>query len=235
MRPCKAYNRPVRQSAIRRSVELYPTGQEMVDQIISVYHSATEDEKAAGRSWYSVTAGQVCEDVRSAARTTGVVLTFSQAAGILAALSPATGWGDNCAGAIEFVLTGNMIAQTPLFNARAAAILAGARPLDVLGGRKVRSFYRNIVAPFDNGAVTIDRHAVSLVFGRPLSERTLKPLTGNVGGYQVCAAAYRAAARRLNILPCQLQAITWIAWRNDNQYKGRNADLAHNTTEEWNF
>lgn len=213
----------------------------MVAQILKVYGSATADEIAAGRSWYSVTAGQVCEDVRSAAQqANGASLTFLGAAGVLAALSPATGWGDNVTGAIEFAITGHMNAQTPLFNERATRIVQGENPLTVLGGRKVRSFYRNITAPHDPGAVTIDRHAVSLVFGMPLSERALKPLTDNVGGYQVCAGAYRAAARRVGLVPCQLQAITWVAWRNANQYRGRNADVTHNTlsfdtSEEWDF
>ncbi len=230
MKPCKPYNRPVRQSAIAHSQAMYPTGAQMVDQIIRVYDSASDQERADGRAWYSRTAAQAVEDVRTAAQAAnGAFLSFPQGSGILAALSPATGWGDNTAGAIEFAITGNMFAQTPLFNERARLIAAGANPLDVLGGRKVRSFYRNIVAPFDPGAVTIDRHAISLVFGKPLSERTLKPLAGNVGAYQTCAGAYRAAARKLNLIPNQLQAITWIAWRNGNQFHGRNADLPHNT------
>lgn len=234
MSPATRPFRPARQRAIARSRASYPTPVEMTNQILDVFASADESTVAAGLSWYGTVAAQVCEDVRTAALAANRdVLTFNQAAGILAALSPATGWGDNCAGAIEFAVTGNMFAQTPLFNSRAAAIRDGANPLDVLGGRKVRSFYRNISDPTNPGPVTVDRHAISLVFGFPLSERQLKPLAGNVGGYQICAGAYRSAARYLGLLPNQVQAVTWLAWRNANPYRGRDADLAHNTHEEF--
>ena len=41
---------------------------------------------------------------------------------------------------------------------RACAILAGSDPYHVLGGRKERSFYRNILSPDTAGPVTVDRH-----------------------------------------------------------------------------
>ncbi len=232
MTPVAPRYRPARQQAIGRSRSAYPTGSQMFEAILEVFSSASEDDVAAGLSWYAHTARQAVEDVRSAFLAAhGETLPFAAGCGILAALSPATGWGDNCAGAIEFAITGNMFAQTPLFNARASAIAQGVTPLDVLGGRKVRSFYRNILDPSNPGPVTVDRHAASLVFGLRLSERALKPLTGNIGGYAYCAGAYRAAARYLGLIPCQVQAVTWIAWRNANPHNGRNADLAHNTPE----
>ncbi len=239
MKPCRPSARPIRQAAIARNRDKYPTGAGAVDQILSVYNSATPDQLTAGLAWYAVGAQQVCADIQAAAlAANGKRLFHSQAAGILAALSPATGWGDNVSGAIEHVITGNMNAQTPLFNERARAIYDGADPLTVLGGRKVRSFYRNIADPTAPGAVTIDRHAVSLIFGRPLSERTLKPLTGGVGAYQTAASFYRAAARHIGVLPQQVQAVTWLVWRDANPFRGRNADLAHNTNEpdpDWSF
>ena len=80
----------------------------------------------------------------------------------------------------------------------------------MLGGRKVRSFYRNILGI--DSAVTVDRHAVAIVYGRPLSDREIK-LLERAGAYTVIASAYRAAARRLGIAPSTLQAVTWLAWR----------------------
>ncbi len=234
MTPVNARFRPMRQAAIGRSRASYPEPSQMFDAIVDTFASADESTVAAGLSWYSHTAAQAVEYVRTAAlAASGQSLTFPQAAGIIAALSPATGWGDNTAGAIEFAVTGAMLAQVPLFNSRAAAIFDGAEPLSVLGGRKVRSFYRNIADPTNPGPVTVDRHAISLTFGVKLSERQLKPLAGNVGGYAYCAAAYRAAARYLNLVPNQVQAVTWLAWRQDNTYRGRNGDLPHNTTEEF--
>jgi hypothetical protein len=93
---------------------------------------------------------------------------------------------------------------------KADAIAAGADPLDVLGGRKVRSFYRNIVG--HTGHVTVDRHAVAIVAGRPLTDREGKVLE-RIGPYTYVAGAYRAAARRLGVAPTELQAVTWLVWR----------------------
>lgn len=228
--PCLARNRPNRQRYIAKSRESLPTGSECVDAILGAYYRATPDEYAQGTAWYGGQARQVCDDIRAAATAVhGLTISHRTAAGILAALSPATGWGDNTAGAIEFICTGHMSAQTPLFNERATAILNGADPADVLGGRKVRSFFANLSEPGFPGAVTIDRHALSLVFGRPLSEREQKTLL-SLGAYTFVAAAYRAAARRIGILPHELQAITWLTWRREHPYRGRNADSTHSVS-----
>jgi hypothetical protein len=82
----------------------------------------------------------------------------------------------------------------------------------VLGGRKVRSFFSNILEPDRSGAVTVDRHAVSVVFGFSLSDAQVKILERS-GTYLLVASAYRAAARRLGVSPCQCQAVTWTVWR----------------------
>jgi hypothetical protein len=47
-------------------------------------------------------------------------------------------------------------------NTKALLIRGGASPLDVLGGDKVRSFYKNILNPADNVTVTIDRTLIRL-------------------------------------------------------------------------
>lgn len=97
---------------------------------------------------------------------------------------------------------------------------------------KVRNFYNNIYAPNDPaGPVTIDTHAVAAGLLRPLSgnSREVKhnfgggptgergtadsDITGVKGTYGLYAEAYRRAAEERNILPREMQSITWEAVR----------------------
>lgn len=221
--PCLPRNRANRQRFIAATLEKYPTGEECVRAILDVFADATAEEFAAGVTWYSGQARQACDDIRAAVSAVhGRTISHRTAAGILAALSPSTGWGDNTAGAIEFVCTGSMLAQTPINNDRARSILNGADPSDVLGGRKVRSFFANLNDPHRSGPVTIDRHALSVLFGLRLSERAQKVYL-SLGGYTYAAAAYRAAARFLGMRPHELQAVVWVVWRRQ-QGATRNAD-----------
>lgn len=105
---------------------------------------------------------------------------------------------------------------------------------DALGDQhKVRNFYNNIVLPNSgNGHVTIDTHAVAAALLRPLSgeSREVKHNFGgkpkgdpngpaNVGAYGakgtygLYAEAYRRAAAERNLLPREMQSITWEAVR----------------------
>jgi hypothetical protein len=210
--PVLARNRAYRQSRIALAIGTMPDTETCITNLLSIFDSATDDELSSGSVWYSDRAAQVCADIITAGATAGHRITRRQASGILAALSPSTSWGNNCAGAIEFVLTGHCTVQDSRNNEKARRILAGEAPETVLGGRKVRSFFKNIAEPFAPGPVTIDRHALSILFGKPLNEREQKVL-GKVGAYTFAASIYRTVARRLGIAPHELQAITWQTWR----------------------
>ena len=97
---------------------------------------------------------------------------------------------------------------------------------EVLGGRKVRSFFHNLTG--HNHHVTVDRHAASIALLGPsadkdgrrtatLSDRDLKVLD-RPGAYVLIAACYRSVARSLDIPPSALQAITWCYWRQTSAY-----------------
>lgn len=212
--PCLPRNRPARQTNIAGHVSAMPTPADMTRNLRAVFESATADELAAGTGWYGPVSHVVLYDIGAAAADGGFNITDRQAAGILAALSPGTDWSINIAAAIHVAETGTGHShQSDDNNRKALAILHGADPSDVLGGRKVRSFFANLETPSRQGAVTIDRHALSILFGKPLSERQLRVL-GKHGVYTYAAAIYRAVARDLGIAPHVLQAIVWVRWRN---------------------
>lgn len=186
-----------RQASIRKTLTGI-TDETMVANIIAIYEQATAEEYHAGLGWYAV-AHEIALDLGIGAEA---------GAGVIAALSPQLSWTSNIAAARNLVTNDDPNpAGIGNFVGRAREIRDGADPFDALGGRKVRSFYRNILMPSRPGAVTVDRHAVNIatnVDGRILE----KP-----GCYQMVAGAYRTAARLADILPHECQAVCWVVWR----------------------
>jgi hypothetical protein len=102
-----------------------------------------------------------------------------------------------------------------------------------LGGEhKVRNFYNNIYDPFSElGHTTIDTHAVAAGLLRPLSGNTREvshnfgsnfpgeigpknsAFTGKNGTYGLYHEGYKRAAKEREILPREMQSITWEAVR----------------------
>ena len=138
-------------------------------------------------------------------------------AGIIAALSPQNSWEANLDDAIQLMRTGDC-GQYQDAVTKALRIRAGEHPLDVLGGRKVRSFFANIAYPNRPGPVTVDRHTLALTLGRPREQTRANPVPPHVlkpGLYHQISAEFRALARNLGILPHQLQAWAWVSYTNN--------------------
>lgn len=176
----------------------------MADNILSVYEEARATAPGlvdAGINWYV--------DSGSKARAiTG--LDMVKATGIVAALSPQTSWAKNVLNAGTLVSTGD--APTFKTNVRKALrILGGEHPSDVLGGNKVVAFYNNLLDPYASKHVTVDRHAVNIALGG-LVGGSAKALEA-VGKYDAVAFAYSVAGAKVNLRPCEIQAVTWLAWR----------------------
>ena len=167
--------------------------------------------------------------------------TVQQAAGVIAAFSPQTGWAENLRLAEDALYharagrTDLISGHTPNVCAKASRILQGEPPESVLGGRKVRSFYANILRPYRSGAVTIDRHAAALLHGERAHDRHAKALQRR-GYYVACTAPFRSAARQLSaytgprtfLRPHEVQAIAWLRWRTLH-----NVHDHHNPHEEF--
>ena len=96
-------------------------------------------------------------------------------------------------------------------------ILAGEKPLDVLGGRKVRAFYKAIVAPHGTSEPVIDRHAIAIYMGRQVSERELL-MVQNDKVMDRIQKAYKKASYELEVHHHKVQAITWSEWRRLKGY-----------------
>jgi hypothetical protein len=98
---------------------------------------------------------------------------------------------------------------------KVTSILSGTPPLDVLGGNKVRAFYSTIIDPHGDVTPVIDRHAFDIAVGHRYGDKRRKPLARK-GVYELFAAAYRRAAILAGVSAPQIQAITWVAWREAN-------------------
>lgn len=224
--PARGSGRRARQNAIARSIAR-ETGTRPVSRlranIAHAYRLASEEELVAGAGWYAV--------AHELALELGEGLTTG--AGIIAALSPQISWVGNIAAAQALVSErshegAQAVGALGDGISKGLRILEGEKPSLVLGGRKVRSFYRNICLPTRAGAVTVDRHAVAIALngigGASPSDKWLE----RAGTYQLIASAYRAESRSLGILPHQLQATVWLAHRRElDQHASGNLAKAH--------
>ena len=217
--PATVRGRRARQAAIGRSVEVLPSAEVMHRNLLDTLAGASPDAEAEGSAWY-LAAHSIAADI---ADRHG--LSLAQAAGVIAALSPQCGWAENVRLADQAAADGTASGHTADACRKADAILAGADPFEVLGGRKVRSFYSNIVRPTTAGAVTVDRHAVDMLVGRrgAVEDRVLE----RIGAYARCAAVIRGVARDLGMRPHEVQAVAWVAWRqvHDVAYRYDLTDL----------
>jgi hypothetical protein len=169
--------------------------------LVAHYREAGEERRLSGEAWYR----ESRHHARRIARATGV--TLSQAAGVIAALSPRMRWGANVALAEE-LCAGREVRGVFGNNLRKAErILDGERPLDVLGGDKVRAFYRAIMG--DGEAVVLDVWMMR-------AAGWVKPTLTSTE-YQALASSLTAAARRVGLNPADFQAIVWTHVRGSGE------------------
>lgn len=192
--------------------------------ILAVFFSATQVERLEGQEWYSLANDFACDLANR------FDLTVDTVAGIIAALSPNNRWDRNLIDAEALIkvyaLGGdpNSI-KVSTFNGnkdKAIAILNGGHPGDVLGGLKVRAFYDCILGVDD--AVCVDGHAYAIWLGQRVPTTKTPKITPRL--YEVIANDYRLATVQINritglaLTPAQVQAVTWVAWRNLVKNKG---------------
>ena len=179
--------------------------------IVKFYNTSAPATVNEGGKWYS--------DARDIAMVVGKLCGYKYhkalfvGAGILSALSPQVEWGDNIQWAIELAVA-NRRKQTWANHNKALRIKNGEHPMKVLGGRKVIAFYKAIVAPLGSGEPVVDRHAVAIYMGRPVSEKELGFLSTKKVMDRI-QWAYKKAGKELGVHHHQVQAVTWSQWRID--------------------
>jgi hypothetical protein len=177
--------------------------------ILKVLDRATPSQYADGINWY--------RDAHNMCTYIGGLYNHETetVAGVIAALSPMLPWDRNVILAKNALRTGIATGCLTSNCAKANRIINGELPLEVLGGDKVTSFYLNIANP-SNDRVTIDRHAYDIAVGHRNTENTRPSLKRKA--YEQFVGAYRRASADRGLIPNQLQAITWVVWREQYAY-----------------
>ena len=190
--------------------------EKMIYNITSVYRDADETQHAEGLLWYS-DAQKAAHDI-ALKHDVPVYLVVA----VIAALSPNNKWTRNIVNADSLIgafIRGDGIDSVKVstyhkMKAKAWDILA-ARPdyegaKTMLKGQKITSFFMDIMGEFN---VTIDGHARNIAYGERVGLTDDRTNIG-VREYRALQAAYEEAARRVGLMPYQLQAITWRVWRD---------------------
>jgi hypothetical protein len=185
--------------------------------ILAVYNLASADDLREGLAWYN-TAHNWCRVMAGANRPH----LIARNAGIVAALSPMNAWNNNKRKAAEVISKRGRITVVKgqpngiglgANVSKAIAIYNGAEPLDILSGDKVRAFYSTILDPQGDVDPVIDRHAFDIAVGERTNDAA-RTILGRKGIYSAFAHEYREAAAIAGIGAPQMQAVTWITWRN---------------------
>ena len=177
----------------------------------------------ADRAWYRQ-ARQYCAGLakRHGTDTARVVA-------VMAALSPGTSWdrnkietaalleewrGERAAGTFPYTTYPANVkkARRILRLTERECYLDAVKP-HATSGNKIGNFYRNILGPNDPEPVTIDRHAIAICLGHPPTE---KEQSISSYRYRCFAAAYQKVAAERGMVPNEVQAITWSAYRRAN-------------------
>lgn len=187
------------------------------DNILQAFHRLGADELLEGMNWYAAANERISLVIARKFK-----LKMPAAIGVVAALSPGCSWTQNLTDAA-------WLAETPTINLpltsyksnvrKALAILNGEAPEEVLCGNKVRAFYHNLLHPRSSPHVTIDRHAVRVAMARNVGSSEGSRMLDRVGVYDRFVEAYTLAADNVGILGLQMQAATWIHYRNQNGIK----------------
>lgn len=184
--------------------------------VTRVYRTATPAQVIEGLNWYKV-AYDFCLDL-----STRYATTIEVVAGMVAATSPQQSWGSNKAIVRRAFETGSVTGTFTNACDKATRIMNGEAPLDVLGGDKVRAFYAGIISAGMTDVVCIDRHAMAVATNGNGDVKILsrKGVYDSVADCYVKAAKIVSKEAGTKVSPAQVQAITWVVWRNRKWSKG---------------
>lgn len=177
--------------------------------IVKAWRLSSEADRRAGADWYRE-ARRIAFELADG--------NLEMGAGVIAALSPRLQWTTNVRAAYDTFGHGNARGGFGANKRKANAILSGAHPLDILGGKKVRAFYECIVTGGETDNVCIDMHAYNIAVNAVTDDGGARELA-RPGGYERIQRLYVRAAERLSrelgrhVTPAEVQATTWVYWR----------------------
>ncbi len=172
-----------------------------VENIISVYLRATDSQYWDGMEWYN--------DAHHLAHSLSPNDIW-RGAGVIAALSPMKQWPENVRLARIAFETGKATGHIGTHVEYAQRILDGEHPLAVMNGDKTRNFCEAIATNGMSKTATIDRHAHDIAMFKVFTDKARK-----IGKrlYRDMASAYGEAAELAGISVNQMQAVTWVTWK----------------------
>lgn len=181
-------------------------------RIAGVFSSACSTDVEQGTAWY-FDVHNLCIELSQQSELAHI--SPVHVAGIIAALSPMRSWTDNINKAREAIKTGKARGLGHTVDT-AETIWHGFDPEVVISrtgnNPKVQAFFRNIAFPHTSEDVTIDRHMWNLLFD-DLGVVEKAGLRFKSAEYQWASAQFKAVADEIGLLPHQLQATAWLAWR----------------------
>lgn len=188
----------------------------LVENILKTYGTATLQEQIDGLRWYK----QANTDCKRLAKAKNI--TLRHAVGVVAATSPNLKWEKNIHTASQIIdghtqgIDSDKIESCMAYKqnrTKAYSVLDAVNRstaiMKVLNGPKVSAFFDNIMG---GDSVTVDGHARNIAYGERINLKNSK-VNISKKEYATIAQAYRDAAAILGMKACDLQAITWCAWR----------------------
>lgn len=192
------------------------TQRKLVNSILRFFHAATAGEVKEGLRWY-LEANSYCKELSARFN-----LPVHVVAGIIAAYSPQTGWQENKRYTLSFLINPKVRHKSLVQDVKARTIAGLVCENEIYSALsvndaawKTKAFFLNILNPDVVTSVTIDRHAIAVSIQNPDKTEALSDAYGKLTKkqYEFFEQAYVTAARELDILPQQLQAITWTVYR----------------------
>ena len=213
----------------------------VVNNILRYYDIATADDIQDGLVWYD----EAHDFASKLANRYSVKV--QQSSGVISTLSPQTSWSSNKIIADSFIQSrGRMtVGNTTRLN-KARKILKKESPEEILallsttpdGALKTKAFFKNILWPNKETDLTIDRHALATCFQRPEKTFALSNSESQMTKqqYMFIDQCYKKSADKVGIMKHQLQAVTWLTYRQcRNLFTHNSSDLFDEPLEDAPF
>lgn len=136
--------------------------------------------------------------------------------GLVAVISPGLSWSQNTLLAYHILKFKSRLpsfiknACYPANLKKAVAIYRTKKVFPHLKGPKVVQFYFNLLNPFDDGCITIDRFMISCYYNELNIDSLKKYMSPK--HIETLKVEISKLSIKYDLLPCQFQAIVWLAY-----------------------